>query len=429
MKPISQGIRERNIINTFLVLIIVAITGFTYFYGFKEYVIISFLILSFFSIYFKTPINIKILSILLIFPLFEIFQGFEYSTFQTDVFLSNLLRIGIIFLCISMVKRNFIPIYINIIFYFSILSLIIIFTLYIGFDETFWLPISNSRFFKPLFNNPNVKISPNIIIYTFNSVTFNPIRNCGPFWEPGAFGVFINIALGFNILILKKLVSVKNTILIITLLSTFSTSSYLGLIVIILGYTITLSINKFKYFYLFVLITTSIIIYFSLSFMNEKIMNNIKTAENTNGSRFGSALSDFKMISEKPFLGWGRSYENIYGNQKNNILITHRNNGLTKLAANYGIIVFIFYFLLYFINLRKISYYYGNMSKFYIFLFLSILILGFSQTLFNRVFFYSFLILNGYYNYNKNRSYQNNRLTSKTHIHVLPQNISNWSTI
>ena len=43
----------------------------------------------------------------------------------------------------------------------------------------------------------------NIIIYNFQTAVLLEIvgflRNCGPFWEPGMYAVFLNIALAFNL--------------------------------------------------------------------------------------------------------------------------------------------------------------------------------------------------------------------------------------
>ena len=47
----------------------------------------------------------------------------------------------------------------------------------------------------PLFplKDQSYLFTPNYIIITFNQ--YQQLRNSGPFWEPGAFAVFLNIAL------------------------------------------------------------------------------------------------------------------------------------------------------------------------------------------------------------------------------------------
>jgi len=58
-------------------------------------------------------------------------------------------------------------------------------------------------------------------------------RNFGMFWEPGAFGVFINLALAFELT--KEKINVKAILLfIITLITTFSTASFFSLAILML---------------------------------------------------------------------------------------------------------------------------------------------------------------------------------------------------
>ena len=56
------------------------------------------------------------------------------------------------------------------------------------------------------------KTSPSIILYTFDPIAMKDYRNPGPFWEPGAFAVYLIVALIFNIIKEGNLLTKKNVV-------------------------------------------------------------------------------------------------------------------------------------------------------------------------------------------------------------------------
>ena len=162
-----------------------------------------------------------------------------------------------------------------------------------------------------------------------------------------------------------------------------------------LGYFL-FNVKNYSYKILIVapLLYCSIYAYNELPFLKKKALENIDLADSTTTSRFGSALADLNDFSKSPWIGWGRG-ESRYGGKKLLYFSAseHRNNGLTKLLATYGIFIFALYFLLYFKLIRRYCEYWAfNRSFAWVGIFI-VLLLGFSQGLFTRPFFYALLFV------------------------------------
>jgi membrane-associated HD superfamily phosphohydrolase len=127
--------------------------------------------------------------------------------------------------------------------------------------------------------------------------------------------------------------------------------------------------------------------------MQEKIERNIELADVNTGSRFGSAKADIPYIIKSPLIGYGKNIENIYGKSEFNLTLMHRNNGLTKLIVNYGFIIFIIYMLRVYKSMIYLCKLNNQRKLLGLFLFISIIELGFSQSIFNYPVFYLFLFL------------------------------------
>jgi hypothetical protein len=232
-----------------------------------------------------------------------------------------------------------------------------------------------------------MQIHPNVIIYTFNdSSIFNNIRNSGPYYEPGMFSIFLNISLLFNMINNKNITNknIINIIFIIAIITTFSTAGYLGLFLIIIGSHFKFnSIKSVILLLSFILI--SVYIYNTLPFMKEKVEKNIMTTDKTT-SRFGSLTADIIFIAKNPIIGNGRFLFERMNVSIWDIETRHRNNGISKLMVNYGILFAVYFFILVFKSFKKIINF--NNSQFSpIVALILILSLGFSQVLFQYSFF------------------------------------------
>ncbi len=149
----------------------------------------------------------------------------------------------------------------------------------------------------------------NFIIYNFqynlilDAVGIN--RNCGPFWEPGMFAVFLIIGLFFNIFILKrKFIGISNIILIGALVTTFSTGGFIVALFLFLYYIINKGIT-FTNVAIFIPITIIVVnIVMNLEYIGDKTIFQLENASvGSDLSRYGAFLTQLKMIDASPFIG------------------------------------------------------------------------------------------------------------------------------
>ena len=112
---------------------------------------------------------------------------------------------------------RFIIIFVQIIYFLSVVSLILYFMTLIAPEIVMKLPSEYNIQGKPVYN------------MFFSTININNylIRNQGIFWEPGAFQTFINLALIFNLFYFKD-IKIRNIIILtITLFTTYSTTGYI----------------------------------------------------------------------------------------------------------------------------------------------------------------------------------------------------------
>ena len=95
----------------------------------------------------------------------------------------------------------------------------------------------------PILRTSNITSYANLFVYCVSTAV--PHRNCGIFWEPGAFQVYLNLALLFTLndteLSRRWL---RIVILMIALLTTISTTGYICAALILMSYFISLDMKK-----------------------------------------------------------------------------------------------------------------------------------------------------------------------------------------
>jgi hypothetical protein len=381
--------------NYAVVFFLVAISGFPFYYAAQ--VNILFLFLFTFYIFLKRSIRFdsRALTIMGFFYTVDILQVMIIKPFVPMTLMGTYTRLFVAFFVVTLCEKKFTDIYANIIYGLCIISII------------FYIPsVTSSGFlnfmtgricpmFKPPFTEVNefYERSPTIIIYNFHEV-LSEFRNSGPFWEPGAFAIFIIIALIFNLINDKTLWSKKNIILSITLLTTLSTTGFIAFFVLIMAYYFATGDILKNIILLATLLPIGISLYFSLEFLSAKIEDNIAIADNDKSSRFGSGLADIKDWANSPIIGWGRGAMRYGGRQFTFFTAEqHRNNGLTALLATYGVVVFIVLLYNYYKSLKYLCIAKSFNTQFAVFSFVVILLLGFSQTIFQYPFFYSLMFI------------------------------------
>jgi len=237
------------------------------------------------------------------------------------------------------------------------------------------------------------------IIFTINieSNTTFP-RNPGPFWEAGGFGIFLNIALIFNLIRTKKILNWTNLFLLLTILTTQSTGTYITAFAILTSFFVFAKRISYLALFLPAFVSIGYIYFYQLPFLNDKMNIEIENASESDykhspRSRLVSARVDFDDFLAHPLFGKGRFRETNIKIEDYQSSEEYRNNGTTQLLAEFGIIGFLTYFIFVYKSFR----YYCYKNKFspqYAYIIVMLFWLaGFSQGIFTKPFFFSFCFL------------------------------------
>jgi hypothetical protein len=207
------------------------------------------------------------------------------------------------------------------------------------------------------------------IIYTFVKDP-HEYRNCGMFWEPGAFSGILTLCFALNVKYLPTLWKehkFKIIVLILALLTTKSTTGYIVFFIIVIYYLIFfIKNNLIKFALVPGLLLISFLVYENADFLQEKINEQSeKTSSLGKGefsnNRFGSFLIDMKYIKKHPLVGNGMNEKTRYADDplliqqmKNSETGTLGNaNGFSNFLASLGIPFMFFYLLLTFYAINK----------------------------------------------------------------------------
>lgn len=201
-----------------------------------------------------------------------------------------------------------------------------------------------------------------IFFYRQQADISSNLRNSGMFWEPGAFAGYIIFAFLLylnNLDILWKCYGKYMLILMLALVTTFSTTGYLVIAMVAIVYFAQRIKNKI----LLALIYLSIapLLYFAytqMTFLEEKIMTEYeyaveRDALSLNYSRMGSALVDIHYISKHPWFGNGLHLSTRYADH----LLYYDyeelqgfSNGFTGNMASLGVLFMLFFLVKFYRN-------------------------------------------------------------------------------
>jgi hypothetical protein len=208
------------------------------------------------------------------------------------------------------------------IYYISIISIILFsITRLLGFD-----------FFSTLFPHLYPSIHRDNQIYSYGGFIYRFVplhsdRNCGPFGEPGQYQCILSVALYFT-LFRASLFNPKNRIrylvvFFITLITTLSTSGYIGMAILIICFSLHSSkaINK-QVKYVFIAMTLGIILFISTTklgndFINiavyDKIYENgqLDLSNKSGGARTASIIGVLSTIYHHPITLFGVGYDEL----------------------------------------------------------------------------------------------------------------------
>lgn len=230
-------------------------------------------------------------------------------------------------------------------------------------------------------------------IYLFglhNYWAFSVGRNSGPFWEPGAFQIFLNLAILFQIekKSTDQIFSWKKFFLLsVAVLSTFSTSGYIILFVLV-GRLIQISIhqisNKTTRFFIRFLYISAIPFAVLLLLNSKPIQDKFFEYNGSTNMRLNDLIGSMELISEIPLYGVGinTKLKDIVLMQKG---IVYNSVGIFASTINYGIPYMVFYLCCVGKNISK------HLGKERLLLLFFLIAVSFSQSIFEYPIMFIFL--------------------------------------
>lgn len=237
-------------------------------------------------------------------------------------------------------------------------------------------------------------VSHNILVMHFPPAFFmGLIRNSGPFWEPGAFGGYLLLALMFNTLLHHTIYRKENLIYLAATITTFSTTTYLALLFFITAYyfiKIRNPLIKWGALVLFLLISS--LAFQKIDFLGEKIRTEMKELKyqalmKGGDTRMASAYLDLKEITDHGmyiFFGRGSHPDTRIALADKEVI---RTNGITDLLSRFGLIIFVFTIWAMYRSFKHIASAGPGSSKLAIIALITTLILSFSELYFIYLFF------------------------------------------
>lgn len=398
--------------NYFLAFLLIANSGLPFFSGPKYLLIFSGITLFFVMNNLKLIENKFFIKTLLFLTALVIGQTFTTKIFQINTTISLYLRWIYPFLVIYIVKDDFPKIFVNIIYFLTIVSFIFFIPSMIFPNvEKYLLSISEIFYQQP--SGDFYTYNSNILLYTIKPqyaiegvAIFK--RNSGAFGEPGDFGVYLILALLFLLIYEKKIFTKKSTWLFLGIISTWSTATLLALSAILFFYgTLIIKQKNYRLMLVSVVILALYYSYTELPFFSSRIDRSIgyyenrDTAYNEKRDRMISAIIDLKSFSDHPIFGTGRAMEARFGTSDFTWRI-HRNNGLTDFLAKYGIFFSLFYLYNIWLGYKFFSTDKIKKDKTYANIaIIAIMILGFSQPIFQKSTLIALFYLHTIYKHKK----------------------------
>jgi hypothetical protein len=374
---------KNNFVKHFLVFLLIAISGMPFFIQFEIPVLLLLnLILAFFLLVNKIKLKKIYFKFIFFFFIITFIHYVLLGEWSPRTIFGIFARINAGYLVFVYLNKDFKSIFIKQILFLSCLSLIFM-TINILTPSLYELMSAKSF-------QDDYYATQSILIYTFSE----SIRNNGPFWEPGVFAGYIIVGLLFYHINSNRINLKDRTaqVLIITLITTFSTTGYLALLILFFALNVVLKYKKRN-----LLLKSSVVLIFAisifylttnLSFIANKIAVQYEEAmEYQNGNlkytsaRFINIIRDVNQITEKPYFGWGFTNETRLINESDyfaNITV-----GTTDLLVRLGFIGFSLFTYALFLGLRS----YGITKNYAILMLFTIYFLAMSEVYFRFSFF------------------------------------------
>lgn len=391
-------------IDYLLVGVIVALTGFEFLFRASIYLelFIILCVLMFFLNNKKFKPEFFLIAIPLILP--AVLQAVMFNLYVPGLknIVSTLANLILCYLVLEIVKDRFHITFVNFMFFLAVISLVFFPTQFFPSVQEF---IKNSigSIISPIGTSdiPEDYRSKTLIFFTYmwgmDTLPNIMQRNCGAFWEPGMYAVFLNLALLINLYVNNtKILSVKNLSFITATITTFSTTGYIVLFIIIISIFL-LRESKVKallglpILILFVYISYTYV--WKLEFMSNKINTNIEASADSRSSRFGAILFHFEKLKQFPIGGVSiKHYEDEKRIFRNNFDRQSSPNGLSLVFFVFGIPIGILYYIFLYKGIsRWLEFNYISSKLIHFLFFLIFTLLAFSQDVTCRLFYLMFL--------------------------------------
>lgn len=326
-------------------------------------------------------LTIFLLLILVLFPCLHFFKGME---FNIKLLFSSLLTIAGIYSISQFSAKHFIKCYLHIIYIISIVSLFFWLICLIPEIKEFLFYNVASNFpslNKEIANTDNAGI--NIVIYNFQSLWIDELigisRNCGPFWEPGMYAVYLVSSLYLYNFWYTADIKLFNPIIIISLATTLSTGGIIAGLFVGVVYYFSYKISSIQRLYLLPGLIILIIFVLSLEYIGAKTIEQLENSQiGSDNSRFGAMYTQISMILNSPLIGG----ENITSYTSGKTLAS----GLLLPLVHYGIVGGCAFYILMCISYLRIFKIVKH-KKYGLTFFILMLILSISQTILTMPFF------------------------------------------
>lgn len=316
------------------------------------------------------------------------------SSNSLNFILGNALKIINAFLVINYLDfETFSQKFVKQVYYLSLVSLIFYFTFFIFPSLANIIP-----------SIPKEGRSYDFLLYIHTPIRIFPFpRNSSFFYEPGVFQGLLIVSLLLLRANRTKFDPVFKyyTVFFTALITTFSTTGYLGLILFLLLYIQ----NKKNKLIAFVSLLLLLLLLPSIRVFREVVSQKLLDpySNNSSGRRFTDVIIETKMFLEKPFFGYGYEYFEQKGIRLQKVpniqMWAGSTNSITYHLAFYGLL----FMLPIFYGIFKLSVRINSKNKFSIFLtFVIILVLLMGETFLQKMLFlviclYSFSSREGYY--------------------------------
>jgi hypothetical protein len=206
---------------------------------------------------------------------------------------------------IRVLKFNVFFIYEKILFYFAVLSLFLWGIQVVAGGDFLFNIISRLSFLKDISYVSGEGLS--IVVYSIQPYATTLInehtiaRNCGFAWEPGSYSSYLALGIYINLFIARQNAATKTRfwVLLLAILSTMSTTGYVLLALIMVYYLLNRDFSKVVL--LMPVAALALILFFSLPFMKDKIIELVKEPESLDEMVYQAAGTRERNITPQRF--------------------------------------------------------------------------------------------------------------------------------